>query len=118
MRKLGAVIGLVAAMLGVFLVSVAFAQHYHVHCVSHGFVHGSSPSDNVFWSRIEAGCGNPGSKYCRLYEAYGTMINSDAVARDVNVTCNAQNSYEYGEAAASSYTDFNGVFHDHGHGAH
>jgi hypothetical protein len=43
------------------------------------------------------------------------MINSDAVARDVNVTCNAQNTYEYGELAASSYTDFNGVFHDQGH---
>ena len=107
-------------VLAAFMANVAFGNHYHNNCVNHGFVHGSSTGDNYFWSRIEAGCGNPGSKYCRLIYAYGRVVSTNAVARYQNVTCNAAATPAdgAGEYATTSFTDFNGVFSDHGHYGH
>ena len=38
-------------------VKIAIAEHYHVACVGHGFVHGESTTDGSFFARVEAGCG-------------------------------------------------------------
>jgi hypothetical protein len=122
MRLLG-IPGAIAlgACLGAGLASspAAQANHYHTACVNHGFVHGSSTTDNAFHSRIEAGCGNPGLKRCRFnYIGGGGLSNYDEVPTGVNLTCNFFSNNQWGELASTAEVLFEGVFSAHGHGAH
>jgi hypothetical protein len=98
----------------------ALANHYHTTCVNHGFVHGSSTTDNAFHSRIEAGCGNPGLKRCRFtfIDGGGLQPQYDQVPAGVNVTCNLFSNNQWGESASLAEVLFEGVFSAHSHGSH
>src|SRR3954471_18375648 len=66
-------------------VKAALANHYHVTCVGHGFVHGDSTSDGSFFARVEAGCGSS-VRECSLYP-YGSFVGTSRVTGST-VTCN------------------------------
>ena len=73
---------LIAILLSGFIwgavVRVALADHYHVNCVGHGFVHGDSTSDGSFFARVEQGCGST-LRECDLY-TNGNFIGGQVVA--------------------------------------
>lgn len=104
----------------------AWAGHYHTNCVGHGLVHGSSTTDGAVHSRVEAGCGNPGQKNCKVrvagyYDSNGNPVNFawEWVAGGANVTCNAFSNLGAGKEQISHATvDFDGVFASHAHYAH
>jgi hypothetical protein len=98
--------------------STASAGHWHDNCVWHGLVHGSSAWDNQFHSRVEAGCGNPGQKLCRLYYIDGPTGPSETIPGGSSATCNVSSYGNWGEQASYAQVDFNGVFSYHSHGAH
>lgn len=61
-RWTSALLGLCAAFAFGAAVRVAVADHYHVYCnaggaAGHGFVHGTSTTDNAWHARVELGCG-------------------------------------------------------------
>src|SRR5215218_6015722 len=66
-------------------VKVALADHYHVACVGHGFVHGDSTTDGSFFARVEAGCGSS-LRECELY-THGSFIGGSSVSGST-ATCN------------------------------
>jgi hypothetical protein len=102
----------------IWWVTDAWANHYHVNCVGHGFVHGSSTTDNEFHSRVENGCGNPGAKRCDLDFIDGNGDPKGSVPAGVDATCNTPSNGQWGEYASVAIVDFNGVFSVHNHSAH
>lgn len=98
-------------------VKVALADHYHVACVGHGFVHGDSTSDGSFFARVEIGCGST-LRRCNLY-TNGSYIYGVTVA-DTGTTCNAwsRSAGNYSECASTAHDYASGVFSDHVHKAH
>lgn len=107
-----------ATAVGGITAVVALGQHYHTNCVGHGFVHGSSTTDNAFWARVEGGCGNPGSKVCVLRTVESNEIDRASIPAGSGSTCNAWSNYEFGELASTAWVDFNGVFSSHYHVPH
>ena len=99
------------------VVKVALANHYHVACVGHGFVHGDSTTDGSFFARVEAGCGSS-VRVCELY-TYGSFIGSSTV-NGTTVTCSlwSRSLGNYTECASSAHVYSSGVFSDHAHRAH
>ena len=109
----------VVGAVAVGVPSTASANHWHQNCVWHGFVHGSSTSDNQFHARVEAGCGNPGQKYCRLiYIDSGGQGPSETIPAGSGATCNVSSYGNWGEYASVARVDFNGIFSSHDHGPH
>ena len=99
------------------IVRVAVADHYHVACVGHGFVHGNYTTDGSFHGRVDAGCGST-VRNCHLY-TYGSYIGGQTVTGP-SATCNAW-SWNYGnytECASTTHVDSSGVFSSHVHKAH
>lgn len=96
------------------IATVALAD-YHVNCVGHGFVHGSSQTDGSFHSRIEAGCG-PNTRRCDIY-TFGVFRGGVGVQS--TSTCNAwsRNYGDYTECGATSHTELQPYFGDHPHKA-
>ena len=95
---------------------IAWADHYHVNCVEHGFVHGSNTNDNSFYARVLHGCGST-TKRCGLY-TYGSFDGDLTVGG--TSSCNAW-SFTYGnytECASTAHVYYSGVFADHVHKAH
>ena len=99
------------------LVRVAFADHYHVACVGHGFVHGNSLTDGSFFARVDAGCGST-LRTCDLYTS-GSWIGGVSVG-GTTATCTAW-SIDYGssytECASTAHVASSGVFSSHVHRA-
>ena len=98
-------------------VTIALADHYHVACVGHGFVHGDSTGDGSFFSRVEAGCGSP-QRRCELY-TNGSWIGVSTVNNSTQ-TCNlwSRSLGNYTECASTAHTYSSGVFSNHVHKAH
>ena len=98
-------------------VKVALADHYHVACVPHGFVHGESTTDGSFFARVEAGCGSS-LRECDLY-TNGSYIGGMTV-QGTGTTCNAwsRNAGNYSECASTAHDYASGVFSEHVHKAH
>jgi hypothetical protein len=99
------------------LVRVAFADHYHVACVGHGFVHGNSLTDGSFFARVDAGCGST-LRTCDLYTS-GSWDGGQTVT-GMTATCTAW-SIEFGsfsECASTAHVASSDVFADHVHKAH
>ena len=98
-------------------VTIALADHYHVACVGHGFVHGDSTSDGSFFSRVEAGCGSS-YRQCDLY-SNGSFIGGSSV-NGTTQTCNlwSRSLGSYSECASTAHVYSSGVFSNHVHKAH
>jgi hypothetical protein len=99
------------------IVRAAFADHYHVACVGHGFVHGSHATDGSFHGRVDAGCGST-VRNCHLYTR-GSYIGGQTVT-GTSATCNAW-SWNFGnhsECASTAHVDSRAVFGSHVHTAH
>ena len=97
------------------IVRVAFAADYHVTCVGHGFVSGSSTSDGSFFSRVESGCGST-YRRCELY-TNGSFVGAQ-VSPDSGSTCNAYSrdfSSSLPECHSTAHVSNPGVFSDHVH---
>lgn len=99
------------------MVRVAVASSgYHVTCVGHGFVHGTSLTDGSFFSRVEPGCGST-LRTCDLYASGGYV--GGQVVTGTTATCNAW-SRDYGsftECASTAHVASSGVFAKHIHTA-
>ena len=97
------------------IVRVALADHYHVACVGHGFVHGDSTTDGSFFARVEAGCGST-LRRCEIY-ANGSFAGGETVSSG---TCNlwSRSLGSYTECASTAHVYSAGVFSDHVHKAH
>jgi hypothetical protein len=100
------------------LVRVATADHFHVTCVAHGFVHGNSVNDDSFFARVDAGCGST-LRTCDLYSS-GSWIGGQTVT-GMTATCTAW-SIDFGngftECASTAHVESVGVFSNHVHKAH
>jgi hypothetical protein len=100
------------------LVRVTFADHFHVTCVAHGFVHGNTLTDGSFFARVDPGCGST-LRTCDLYTS-GTFIGGQVVT-GTTATCTAW-SADYGsnftECASTAHVESVGVFSNHVHKAH
>jgi hypothetical protein len=98
------------------VVKVALADHYHVACVGHGFVHGESTTDGSFFSRVEPGCGST-FRQCQLY-SNGSFVGSSSAGG--NLTCNlwSRSIGNFTECASTAHTYSAGVFSNHVHKAH
>src|SRR5918998_251936 len=98
-------------------VKVALAEHYHVACVAHGFVHGESTTDGSFHSRVDAGCGS-GYRQCEIY-SNGSFQGRSTVS-SASGTCNlwSRSLGSYTECASTAHTYSAGVFSNHVHKAH
>jgi hypothetical protein len=96
------------------IVRLAFADDYHVTCVGHGFVHGSSQTDGSFFARVETGCGS-GTRSCDLYVS-GSYIGGMSVG---NATCNAwsRDFGDYTECHGTAHLTFVPNFNEHVHKA-
>jgi hypothetical protein len=96
------------------IVHLAFADDYHVTCVGHGFVHGSSQTDGSFFARVESGCGS-NSRSCDLYVS-GSWIGGLSVG---NATCNAwsRDFGDYTECHGTAHLTFAPWFNEHVHKA-
>ena len=99
------------------IVKVALAEHYHVACVGHGFVHGDVTTDGSFFARVEAGCGST-SRTCNLY-TYGSFDGGETVG-GTTTTCNAwsRSFGNFTECASTAHVSSSGVFSLHVHKAH
>lgn len=95
----------------------ASADHYHVNCVGHGFVHGGADSDGSFHSRVETGCSST-YRTCEIWSS-GTYRGGDTTP-DSGTTCNAwSNAFgSYAECASYAQVYSSGVFSEHNHLAH
>jgi hypothetical protein len=105
---------LVCAFSFAAIVKVALADDYHVTCVGHGFLAGSSQTDGSFFSRVEPGCGST-YRRCELY-TWGSFDGSVEVF-DSGSLCSAW-SREFGtftECASTAHVYDQGVFSDHIH---
>jgi hypothetical protein len=98
-------------------VTVALADHYHVACVAHGFVHGESTSDGSFHSRVDAGCGST-FRQCEIY-SNGSFKGSTTV-NNSSGTCNlwSRSIGSFTECASTAHVYSAGVFSNHVHKAH
>jgi hypothetical protein len=107
---------LVTGFLWGAVVKVALADHYHVACVGHGFVHGDVTTDGSFFARVEAGCGST-YRQCDLY-TNGSFIGGSSASN--NLTCNlwSRSLGNYTECASTAHTYSAGVFANHVHKAH
>lgn len=108
---------LITGFLWGAVVKVALADHYHVACVGHGFVHGDSTTDGSFFARVEAGCGST-LRECSLY-TYGSFIGGSSVS-GTTATCNlwSRSLGTYSECASTAHVYSSGVFSNHVHKAH
>jgi hypothetical protein len=99
------------------IVQVARADHYHVNCVPHGFVHGANTNDGLFYAQVEAGCGST-SRSCDLYTS-GSWDGGITVD-GTSATCTAQStSYgSFSECHSTAHVESVGVFSSHVHKAH
>jgi hypothetical protein len=97
-------------------VRVALADHYHVNCLGHGFVHGEVSYDGSFFARVEQGCGST-LRRCELY-TNGSFIGGQVVA--ATGTCNAwsRNYGNYSECNSTAHVYAKDVFSEHVHKAH
>jgi len=96
---------------------VAFADHFHISCVPHGFVHGNSTTDESFYARVDAGCGST-VRTCKLYTS-GALIGAQTVTGST-ATCLVW-SIDFGhftECASTAHVASSGVFAEHVHKAH
>lgn len=107
-------VAMIATCALVVVASPASANHYHTSCVGHGFVHGSSTTDNSWHS---GGCGNSGKKSC-LVRMEGATYYASYVGTGNPATCNQWSNYCCGELAGYATVDFDGVFSSHSHSAH
>jgi hypothetical protein len=99
------------------LVRVALADHFHVTCVPHGFVHGNANNDESFYARVDAGCGST-LRICDLYTS-GSYLGGQVVT-GTTATCSSW-SIEFGhftECASTAHVESRGVFSRHVHKAH
>ena len=98
-------------------VKVALAEHYHVACIPHGFVHGESTTDGSFFARVETGCGST-LRQCDLY-TNGSFKGGMTVSA-AGTTCNAwsRSFGSFSECASTAHTYASGVFSNHVHKAH
>ena len=96
------------------IVQLALADDYHVNCVGHGYVHGSSQTDGSFFSRVEAGCSS-GSRQCNIY-VFGSFVGGLSVG---NATCNAWSRTwgNYTECGSTAHVEFQPYFGSHVHKA-
>lgn len=99
------------------IVQIARADHYHVNCVGHGFVHGSNTSDGLFYAQVQTGCGST-SRSCYLYT--NGSFDGGYVVGGVSTTCTAQSTTfgSYTECLSTAHVAAAGVFSDHVHKAH
>lgn len=99
------------------IAQIARADHYHVNCVGHGFVHGSNPNDRLFYAETDAGCGST-SRSCYLY-TNGSLDGGFTVG-GTTATCIAQSTSfgSYSECNSTAHVAAYGVFADHVHKAH
>jgi hypothetical protein len=97
-------------------VKIAMAEHYHVACVGHGFVHGDSTTDGSFFARVESGCGG-GARECKLY-TNGSHVGS--LTTTGGTICNlwSRNFGNFTECASTAHTWGSGIFSSHVHKAH
>jgi hypothetical protein len=111
-----ALIVLLTGFLWGAVVKVALAEHYHVNCVGHGFVHGESTTDGSFFARVEAGCGST-FRRCDLY-TNGSFIGGSSASG--SLTCNlwSRSLGSYTECASTAHVYSAGLFSDHVHKAH
>src|ERR1044072_2628432 len=94
------------------IVRLAFTDDYHVNCVGHGFINGSSTSDGSFFSRVESGCGS-GWRTCDIYVS-GWYIGGYTTNGG---TCNAWSRTwgDFTECRSTAHLSFPGVFSEHVH---
>jgi hypothetical protein len=99
------------------IVTTAFAGHYHVTCVGHGFVHGDAVADESFFARVEYGCGAGGNRNCSIYTS-GSLRGDQVVGG--SATCNLWSFSlgELSECASTSHVGYGGLFATHVHKAH
>jgi hypothetical protein len=95
----------------------ATADNYHVTCVGHGFVSGSSQSDGSFFARVEHGCSST-SRTCAVY-TYGSFQGSQS-QYDLWSDCSAW-SRDFNpsliECASAAHLSDPVAFSDHAHAA-
>lgn len=100
-----------------YVAQVAWADHWHTNCVTHGFVHGASNGDGSFFARVDPGCGSTG-RTCSLYSS-GGYVGGETVA-GTTTTCNAwsRNFGNFTECASTAHVQASGIFSSHVHKAH
>lgn len=94
----------------------ATADHFHVNCNGHGFVHGEDTNDGSFFSRVDGGpCHNSSS--CSLYQ-FSSFLGGAAAA--AGYTCNnwSRNYGNYQECPGSASVELATRFDRHRHYAH
>ena len=96
------------------IVRVAAAASYHTTCVGHGFVHGSSLTDNSFFARVDPGCGST-LRTCYLYN-WGSQVGGQTVTGP-SATCQtwSRSFGDFTECASTAHVYNQGVFSDHVH---
>lgn len=100
----------------------ASAAHYHVNCVAHGLVHGSSTNDGAAHSRVESGCS--GQSFCKMDDpnhpdGAGNPLQLGFQFTNSSTTCNVfVNNYPFGEWSFRSRTSRSGQFGEHSHYPH
>jgi hypothetical protein len=95
------------------IVRLAFADDYHVTCVGHGFVHGSSQTDGSFFARVENGCGS-GTRDCDIYVS-GSYVGGLSVGGYCSAWSNDYGAYT--ECHATAHLTFIPYFNEHVHKA-
>jgi hypothetical protein len=99
------------------IIKTALAVSYHVTCVGHGFVEGSSQTDGSWFSRVEQGCGST-YRYCEVDQG-STALGSEEAYGTTGGTCNAwsRTFANFSECQGAAWTSNPGVFSYHGHNA-
>lgn len=98
------------------IVQLASADHYHVNCVPHGFVHGDNLNDQSFFARVEYGCSS-GNRNCSIV-TWGVRQGDQVVGG--TATCNLW-SWSLGslsECGSTAHVGYAGLFSTHVHKAH
>lgn len=94
----------------------ATAEHFHVNCNPHGFVHGENTNDGSFFSRVDTeACHH--TKRCDLFQ-FNSVIVYGGSAPDF--TCNvwSRNYGNYQECPGNARVELSRVFGYHQHLAH
>lgn len=92
------------------------ADHFHVNCNGHGFVHGENTNDGSFFSRVDGGPCNHSSS-CSLYQ-FSSFLGGAAASP--GVTCNnwSRNYGNYQECPGWANVYLATRFDFHRHNAH
>lgn len=118
-RSAGASLVLALALVG-GAAPPASAAHYHVNCVAHGLVHGSSTTDGAAHGRVESGCS--GVSFCKIAgrpDGNNEPIILGMKFTSASETCNVfANNYPWSESEMRAQTERTGIFGLHWHYAH